>query len=65
MTQKQWDNSQKGTYAMYADTYAMILYKLGKHKKVFPKQKMLPLLSGKEKRWEQYLQPACRKSIAG
>lgn len=36
MTQKQWDNSRKGTYAMYADTYAMILYKLGKYKKGFP-----------------------------
>lgn len=36
MTQKQWENSRKSTYAMYADTYAMILYKLGKYKKGFP-----------------------------
>jgi len=36
MTQKQWENSRKSTYAMYADTYAMIMYKLGKYKKGFP-----------------------------
>ncbi|MGN6291933.1 MAG: TlpA family protein disulfide reductase [Chitinophagaceae bacterium] len=36
MTQKQWENNRKGTYAMYADTYAMIMYKLGKYKKGLP-----------------------------
>ncbi len=36
MTQKQWENSRKSNYAMYADTYAMVLYKLGKYKKGLP-----------------------------
>lgn len=49
MTQKQWDNSRKSTYAMYADTYGMILYKLGKYKKGFPyaKEAALTIREGK------------------
>lgn len=30
-TVKQWEQNRKGTYAMYADTYAFILYKLGEY----------------------------------
>jgi thiol-disulfide isomerase/thioredoxin len=32
ITKKQWDEQRKFTYAMYADTYAFILYKLGEYK---------------------------------
>jgi thiol-disulfide isomerase/thioredoxin len=36
LTQKQWEKSRMNTYGMYADTYAMINYKLGNYKKGFP-----------------------------
>jgi thiol-disulfide isomerase/thioredoxin len=36
LTQTQYDKSRENSYAMYADTYAMVLYKLGKYKKGFP-----------------------------
>jgi peroxiredoxin len=32
----QWEKSRANSYAMYADTYAMINYKLGNYKKAFP-----------------------------
>ena len=32
ITKKQWDKQRKSTYAMYADTYAFILYKSGDYK---------------------------------
>lgn len=35
-TESNWLKSRKGIYAMYADTYAMINYKLGNYKKAFP-----------------------------
>ncbi|MCG2613637.1 TlpA family protein disulfide reductase [Terrimonas sp. NA20] len=35
-TQKQWESARKATYAMYADTYAMVLYKRGQYKKGLP-----------------------------
>jgi peroxiredoxin len=35
-TRSQWEVSRKTSYAMYADTYAMINYKLGNYKKGFP-----------------------------
>ncbi len=35
MTQKEWAKNKEQMYAMYADTYAMVLYRLGKYKKGF------------------------------
>jgi peroxiredoxin len=32
----QWEKSRANSYGMYADTYAMINYKLGNYKKAFP-----------------------------
>jgi thiol-disulfide isomerase/thioredoxin len=34
-SQKQWDNQNKQTYGMYADTYAMVMYRMGQYKKGF------------------------------
>lgn len=31
-TEKQWKESKENTYAQYADTYAMVLYRAGKYK---------------------------------
>ena len=36
LTEKEWNKSHEATYAMYADTYAMVNYKLGNYKKGFP-----------------------------
>ena len=36
LTKKQWDESRAKTYAMYADTYGMINYKLENYKKGLP-----------------------------
>jgi thiol-disulfide isomerase/thioredoxin len=36
LAQKQWEKSRMNTYGMYADTYAMVSYKLGNYKKGFP-----------------------------
>lgn len=36
MAESQYDKSRESSYAMYADTYAMINYKLGNYKKGFP-----------------------------
>lgn len=36
MTQKQWVNNNKYTYAMYADTYGMVMYRMGQYKKGLP-----------------------------
>lgn len=33
LSKKQWDKSRESTYAMYADTYAMVLYRMGEYKK--------------------------------
>lgn len=35
-TEKQWNDSRANNYATYADTYAMIIYKLGNYKEGFP-----------------------------
>ncbi len=35
-TTKQWDESRKTNYAMFGDTYAFILYKLGDYKTAYP-----------------------------
>lgn len=49
LTEKQWEETRKSTYAMYADTYAMILYKLGKYKQGLPyaKEAALAIREGK------------------
>lgn len=36
LTKKQWDKQREATYAMYADTYAMIMYRMGEYKKGLP-----------------------------
>ena len=36
MTQKQWASNNKYTYAMYADTYGMVMYRKGEYKKGLP-----------------------------
>ncbi len=36
MTEKQWQRQRENTYAMYADTYGMVMYKQGKFKKALP-----------------------------
>lgn len=36
LTKKQWDRNREGTYGMYADTYAMVFYRMGEYKKGFP-----------------------------
>lgn len=36
MTQKQWTENNKYMYAMFADTYGMVMYRMGEHKKGFP-----------------------------
>ncbi|MEO8820497.1 MAG: TlpA disulfide reductase family protein [Ginsengibacter sp.] len=36
LSQSQWNKSRESSYAMYADTYAMVNYKLGNYKKGLP-----------------------------
>ena len=36
LTNKQWADERKYNYAMYADTYAMIMYRMGNYKKGLP-----------------------------
>ncbi|HVZ57205.1 MAG TPA: TlpA disulfide reductase family protein [Chitinophagaceae bacterium] len=36
ITSSQWQKSRQATYGMYADTYAMILYRLGRYKDALP-----------------------------
>lgn len=36
ITKKQWEEQRKRNYAMYGDTYAFILYKLGDYKTAYP-----------------------------
>lgn len=36
LTNKEWEKERKSNYAMYADTYAMLLYKIGNYKKAYP-----------------------------
>ncbi|MBD0297769.1 MAG: TlpA family protein disulfide reductase, partial [Flavisolibacter sp.] len=35
LTPKQWEKERKFTYAQFADTYAMVLYRMGQYKKGF------------------------------
>ncbi len=36
LSESQWKDNRERTYAMYADTYAMVQYKLGNYEKGFP-----------------------------
>lgn len=49
LTQKQWESSRKSTYSMFADTYAMVMYKTGQYKKGLPyaKEAALTIEEGK------------------
>ncbi len=49
-TIKQWRRQKEGIYGMYADTYGMVMYKLGKHKKGFPyaKDAAITVLKGQD-----------------
>ncbi len=46
LTSKQWADSRKRNYATYADTYAMVLYKLGNAKKGLPYAKDAAIVIG-------------------
>ncbi|HMR91385.1 MAG TPA: TlpA disulfide reductase family protein [Chitinophagaceae bacterium] len=48
-TAKQWEKSKKSTYGMFADTYAMVQYKLGNYKKGLPYAKESALTYGEAK----------------
>lgn len=50
ITTQQWEEQRKGTYAMYADTYGMIMYRMGQYKKGFPyaKEAALTIREGKD-----------------
>lgn len=39
LTQRQWENDRKAWYAIYGNTYAMVLYKIGKYEKGYPYSK--------------------------
>lgn len=45
LTGKQWQRQREGTYAMYADTYGMVMYKQGKYKKGLPYAKDAMLIT--------------------
>lgn len=44
ITQKQWEENSRFTYAMYADTYGMIMYRMGDYKKGLPYAKDAALI---------------------
>lgn len=44
ITEKQWKRNNEMTYAMYADTYAMVLYQMGEFKKGYPYTKEAAML---------------------
>jgi thiol-disulfide isomerase/thioredoxin len=46
---KQWQNANQSTYAMYGDTYAMIMYREGNYKKGLPYAKDAALIINKGK----------------
>ncbi|MEO6682893.1 MAG: TlpA disulfide reductase family protein [Ginsengibacter sp.] len=45
--ERAWEKSRARTYSMYADTYAMVQYKLGNYKKGFPYTEEAALKLGK------------------
>ncbi len=49
LTTKQWDEQRKSTYGMFADSYAMIQYRMGNYKKGLPyaKEAALVIAEGK------------------
>lgn len=53
MTQKQWETNNKYTYAMYADTYGMVLYRKGEFKKALAYAKDAALIVNEGKDPEQ------------
>ncbi len=53
LTQKQWVKNNEYTYAMYADTYAMVMYRMGNYKKGFPFAKESAMVINKGKDPEQ------------
>jgi len=52
-TQKQWTENNKYTYAMYADTYGMVMYRMGEYKKGLPYAKDAAMVVNKGKDPEQ------------
>ncbi len=46
-TDKQWNDARANNYSTYADTYAMVMYKLGKYKDGFPYTKDAAVEIGK------------------
>ena len=50
MTQKQWEENNKYMYAMFADTYGMVMYRMGDYKKGYPyaKDAAMVVNSGKD-----------------
>ncbi len=50
MTEKQWKQNNEATYAMYADTYAMIMYRKGEYKKgyTYTKEAAQTIMKGKD-----------------
>ena len=53
MTEKQWKQNNEATYAMYADTYAMVMYRMGEFKKGYPYTKDAAILIQKGKDADQ------------
>lgn len=53
LTEKQWQEQRQMTYGMYADTYAMVMYKLGKYKKGLPYAKDAAIMIAKGQNAEE------------
>ena len=49
MTAKQWQQNREFTYAMYADTYGMVMYRMGQYKKGLPYAKDAAIVINKGK----------------
>jgi thiol-disulfide isomerase/thioredoxin len=49
-TQKQWTENNKYMYAMYADTYGMVMYRMGQYKKglAYAKESAMTVNNGKD-----------------
>ena len=48
-TQKQWTENNRYTYALYADTYGMVMYRMGEYKKGLPYAKDAAMVISKGK----------------
>ena len=48
-TQKQWQENNKISYAMFADTYGMVMYRMGEYKKGLPFAKDAAMMISKGK----------------